>query len=240
MTIKLPTLVPEAGISTPQTAAPPAAQREACTCNLAAPTPQVHDPQTLAANTTKCLRDVPLFAGLTASEQRDVEGAMVDEIYRAGQEIVASDPTAEREGPPPGPFRALFVILAGEAEVLIDCPVAGEVAVRSLKPGDLFGESSFFHPSRHSATVRAVTDVRVLRLDREAYEDLVRRRSLAPYKLAHNAAEILADRLQRTDRLAAEMAQLQDDAEAASLWRQFRTQLQSSPAQAEHEILCPP
>ena len=182
---------------------------------------------------------IPLFDALTVAERRELLDAMIDETYEPGQDILRAEGFDAASDEAEGTCRSLFVMLAGEAEVLIECPAAGEVAVQTLAPGEVFGEMSFFHPSRHSATVRSVSPVRVLRLDHEAYDALQRRRSLAPYKLAHNVATILAARLRKTDHFAADMVHRCADAEDRLLWRSFRARLQFPHREEESPLALP-
>jgi CRP-like cAMP-binding protein len=99
--------------------------------------------------------------------------------------------------------RALYILLDGTAEVDIASPRAGERQLEQLSPGSVFGESSFFHASPHSATVRALTDARLLRLDRDRFNELLRKDNIAALRVAANSAKILATRLQQADRFIA-------------------------------------
>jgi CRP-like cAMP-binding protein len=67
-----------------------------------------------------------------------------------------------------------------------------------------------------------VTAVLAVRLPRDRFDDLLRRGSMAAYKLAASAAELLAARLQATDRWIEDMRQQRQDAEIAASWRAFR------------------
>jgi uncharacterized protein YhbP (UPF0306 family) len=78
--------------------------------------------------------------------------------FPAGETIV-------REGAPADKF---FVILEGEAEL-----VRVDHGAERLTAGQLFGEVAIMREQSRSATVRAVTDVRLLALDRDTFRDLI-------------------------------------------------------------------
>ncbi len=65
---------------------------------------------------------------------------------------------------------------------------------------------SFFSPATHSASVRAKTDVQLLRLARADYDDLIRDGVSAGYKVAYNVLQSMADRLRRMDDWVARLA----------------------------------
>jgi CRP-like cAMP-binding protein len=158
------------------------------------------------------LRDIPLFRNLTVDEIEEIIAVANDCEYAPGREIVS-------EG---GYDRALYAIFDGEVEVVLPSPAFEETPLVKLGPGSVFGESAFFHASPHIATVRCLAPVLGVRLAREQFERLLERSSLAAFKLAANAAALLAERLQATDRWIEEMIQKQQDALIAASWREFR------------------
>jgi flavin-dependent dehydrogenase len=62
----------------------------------------------------------------------------------------------------------MYVIQAGRAEV-IQSNEGQEVRLAVLSEGDIFGEMAIFQKERRSATVRALTDVRVLTIDKRIF-----------------------------------------------------------------------
>jgi uncharacterized protein YhbP (UPF0306 family) len=78
---------------------------------------------------------------------------------------VPAGETIVREGAPADKF---FVLVEGEAELLR----IGHAAER-LSSGQLFGEVAIMREQPRSATVRAVTDVSLLALDRDTFRDLI-------------------------------------------------------------------
>ncbi|HSG14411.1 MAG TPA: cyclic nucleotide-binding domain-containing protein [Gaiellaceae bacterium] len=103
-------------------------------------------------------------------------------VYSSGQEIV-------REG---DVGACMYVIQQGQVEV-----VSGQDGnlqrLALLGEGDFFGEMALFGGEERSATVRAVGDARVLKVDKRT---LLRRIQEDPL-LALNILEALSDRIRR-------------------------------------------
>ena len=90
-----------------------------------------------------------------------------------------------------GAFGGLaYLIATGQAEVTRD----GK-RIAQLGPGDVVGELSLIDGKRRSATVRAMTDVEVLELDRE---DLLTLMKKAP-PVVRKLLEALAQRVREVD-----------------------------------------
>ena len=66
----------------------------------------------------------------------------------------------------------LYVVVDGEVEVLKAVPGRGETLLRRLGPGECFGEIALVSDRARSATVRTVTGVNLLAVDREAFQAL--------------------------------------------------------------------
>jgi NADH dehydrogenase len=66
----------------------------------------------------------------------------------------------------------LYIVLDGEVDVLQSVPGRGEVPLRRLGPGDCFGEIALVSDRPRTATVRSLTPVNVLAVDREAFQSL--------------------------------------------------------------------
>jgi NADH dehydrogenase len=66
----------------------------------------------------------------------------------------------------------LYVMLDGEVEVCRAVPGGGTAPLRRLGPGDCFGEIALVSDRPRTATVRSLTPVNVLAIDREAFQSL--------------------------------------------------------------------
>jgi CRP-like cAMP-binding protein/ribonuclease BN (tRNA processing enzyme) len=92
------------------------------------------------------------------------------------------------------PGKQLFIIQEGQVEVYR--VVAGKKKVLTvLGPGDVFGEMSLICNQPRSASVRALTKVRVYTFDRPAFEQMIRQN----YGVAVKIIRMLAQRLQEAD-----------------------------------------
>jgi len=106
---------------------------------------------------------IPLFAGLTLDQRASVAGSCDELVTEAGSTLVQE-----------GDFGyGMFAITSGTADVIIDGAV-----VRTLAPGDMFGEIAVLSGGRRTATVIAATDMTLItvlnrdlwRLERESPE----------------------------------------------------------------------
>ena len=67
---------------------------------------------------------------------------------------------------------SLYMIVDGQVEVTRDIAGQGDVTLRRLGPGECFGEIGLVKQTPRSATVRTVTRVNVLAMDRSAFQAL--------------------------------------------------------------------
>ncbi|HVX64255.1 MAG TPA: cyclic nucleotide-binding domain-containing protein [Pirellulales bacterium] len=163
------------------------------------------------------LQGVSLFDGLSASERQTLLEHF-EELSLAGGETLFN---VGDVGP------ALYVLLEGAVEIIIDAPGGQEALVTAIEPQGVFGESSFFHPAPHNATARCRVDSRLLRLPRPAYEKLLEQGATAAFRIGTKAAELLAARLQATDHWVSLLLGEEQQAITAS-WRRFRDGLGGS------------
>ncbi len=66
------------------------------------------------------------------------------------------------------PADCMYIVQAGQVEVIIEKP-DGDIRLAVLADGDLFGEMALFSKAPRSATVRALGEARVLRVDKEGF-----------------------------------------------------------------------
>lgn len=104
------------------------------------------------------LRQVQLFDGVRSQELAAVDRLFTEVALPAGTNLIA-------EG---GVGREFFVIAQGEVAVF-----RGRKEVARLHPGDFVGEVSLLGDGLRNATVRALTDVRVLVQNRREFASLL-------------------------------------------------------------------
>lgn len=78
-------------------------------------------------------------------------------IYRDGDEIIRQGYTGE----------SMYVVQSGRVEVVQSTGNGAEQHLAFLEAGDFFGEMSVFEKEVRSATVRAVGEARVLKIDKK-------------------------------------------------------------------------
>jgi len=93
------------------------------------------------------------------------------------------------------PGHALYIIRSGEVEIYVTNDQGEKIVLETAKPGDIFGEISLLDDGPRTASVSAISDVEVLRLDREHFEDYVRQYTPA----ALNLLSVAARRLRKSD-----------------------------------------
>jgi len=108
------------------------------------------------------LQTSPLFVPFTKSQQGELLRRFEGHEVEAGTELI-------REGER---GKGLFLMLAGEVEVVARADTPEAVSLARLKPGDIFGEMSLVTDQPTSATVRATMRSAVLFLAREYVERL--------------------------------------------------------------------
>lgn len=95
------------------------------------------------------------------------------------------------------PGHALYIVRTGEVEIFVKNDQGEKIVLEVSKAGDVFGEVSLLDNGPRTASVAAVTDAEVLRLDREHFEDYVRVYTPA----ALNLLSVIARRLRKSDEM---------------------------------------
>lgn len=141
------------------------------------------------------LGEVGLFGGLDKDVLRAfVEGLEVAELSAGSTVFKESDSGRE-----------MFLILAGEVEVLRRSKRGHETRVAILGPGDWFGEMSILDVLPRSATTRVLAPAELLRLTAHDLDTLYRRDLKAYSLLVLNIAREMSRRLRVADGLLAEL-----------------------------------
>ncbi len=109
-----------------------------------------------------------------------METSDLGKVYQAGETIV-------RQGEP---GQCMYVIQSGQV-VVVQEKAQNEVPLAVLNKGDFFGEMALFEREARSATVRALTNSRVLTVDRKTF---LRRIQEDP-SIAFRLVEIMSRRI---------------------------------------------
>jgi CRP/FNR family cyclic AMP-dependent transcriptional regulator len=117
-----------------------------------------------------------------------VSGAL-GKIYCDGEEIIRQGNVGE----------SMYVVQSGRVEVVIDGDNGNKQHLAFLDAGNFFGEMSVFEKEVRSATVRAVGEARVLKIDKKTLMRRIREDPLL-------AVNLLKTMSQRIRALNAELA----------------------------------
>jgi len=127
------------------------------------------------------LRAIGPFVELSTERLRLVAQAAEVVCFREGDMIV-------QQG---GPGDAVYALTHGRVEVWVEEAPHGPVLLRTLRSGQLFGETAVLYRGPRSATIKAKTDVTTLRIPGPVFLKLLESSS----ELAVRIAVILAQRL---------------------------------------------
>jgi CRP-like cAMP-binding protein len=143
----------------------------------------------LTGQTLKQLAQVPICRGLSEAE--------VSQVFELAQELTAAQgEVLFREG---DRGDSLFVLLEGQAEVLKQDKAGQPRSLATLGQGSVVGEMSLLSSAPRSATVRAATAVRLLRIDEPSFTGLLKTDSLGALKMVANLALVMSRRLSLMD-----------------------------------------
>jgi CRP/FNR family cyclic AMP-dependent transcriptional regulator len=141
-------------------------------------------------STEEILSKVPAFSDLKARELKEVAAIMHRREYRAGEPVFF-------EG---DPGLGMYIIQDGDVSI----QVAGKDGERRelvvLSDGDFFGELALLDESPRSADAVAKSDCLLLGFFRPDLFELIARKQELGIKIVLKLAEIVAQRLRRTDK----------------------------------------
>ena len=104
--------------------------------------------------------------------------------YRDGEVVIRQGERAD----------CMYIVQEGQVEVVAEA-ANGDVRLGVLEPGNVFGEMALFSRAPRSATVRALGETRVLRVDKEGF---LKRMHEDP-SLAFRILQKMADRIRTLD-----------------------------------------
>ena len=128
----------------------------------------------------EALRRVDLFSGLSEDELRTVAEGLKYSPFAKEDVIMRQGDTAHW----------LYILASGEADVYLESPGQEKRRLTSLPEGSVFGEMGLMTGAPRTATVIAKTDVECYRVDKMAFEDIMRSRPA----IAEEITQILVSR----------------------------------------------
>ncbi len=142
------------------------------------------------------LRRIPLFARIAPTTLKLLAFTSERVAYEEGQALFQQGDEGD----------AAFVIIDGEADILVDTP-GGALSVAKVKKNDFVGEIAILCEVPRTATVKALSRVETLRIDKEQFFKLMKEFP----ELSIEVMRVLAQRLTHTtEELAETRRQLQN------------------------------
>ena len=110
----------------------------------------------------RMLRQVPLFAGLDPAKLK-LLAFTSDRVSFAADEVLCNQGDVGD---------AAYLILSGEAEILVDSP-NGQIKVAEIEHNAVVGEIAILCDAPRNATVKAQTPIEALRIRKEQFIELL-------------------------------------------------------------------
>ena len=126
------------------------------------------------------LRTVDLFTGLTEIELATIAERLTYSPFAQGEIITHQGNVAHW----------LYMLTAGDADIVIDGEAGERRFVNTLSAGSFFGEAGLLTGAPRSATVVARTNVECYRLDKASFESVLRSRP----EIAQGMSQVMAAR----------------------------------------------
>lgn len=156
---------------------------KACALRAAAPAASAAMPEAggmtmLTIEKVICLKAVPMFAEASEEILADVAAILEEREARAGEVILEKGEAGD----------SMYVIVHGQVRVY-----DGDRTITLLGEHDIFGELALLDPEPRVASVAAVTDTRLFRLDREGFAELM----AGNIEIVRGVLHVLCERLRR-------------------------------------------
>ena len=139
------------------------------------------------------LKKIPLFSNIEVSKLKLLAFTSERVKFAAGETLFNQDDMGD----------AAYIIMAGEADVVIDTD-GGPVTVATLKKNDFVGEIAILCDVPRTATVRAKTDLITLMITKDLFFRLIT-------EFPQMAVEIMRELAQRLEKTTKAAVSRQDD-----------------------------
>ncbi len=146
------------------------------------------------SETAIALSNVPVFKGLTKKEIREVERIIHQREYETGEAIF-------HQG---DPGLGMYIIIHGRVQIVNNQNPDNPIVYSELGDGDFFGDLSLVDESDRSATALAGADTRIIAFFRPELKDILTRFPSLGNKILMNLAQVIAQRLRKTNDLLIE------------------------------------
>ena len=158
-------------------------------------TQQMRLPENIKLDGEHLFGACPLFEHLSPEEIREVVGASVKQPIHTGDLLFEQGAEAT----------ALYIVQSGEVQVRAHSPSGEDIVLAVLGPGAVVGELALIDGGPRSATVEAISDCDVYRLERVAFNELRAQRRPAAYKVIMGLAVTVDERRRQSERRISEV-----------------------------------
>ncbi len=141
--------------------------------------------EALARQRKDRLRPCEVFKGLEAEALETICDHATEISIDAGENFIQQDE----------PGDCFFILIEGEVLVYRDGEYDDKIDLMAIEPGESIGEMGYFSDGRRLASVKAVTQVQLLRIN---YSDLKKIFAKVPH-LTINFLDLITERLRRTN-----------------------------------------
>ncbi|MBI3580273.1 MAG: cyclic nucleotide-binding domain-containing protein [Ignavibacteriales bacterium] len=141
-------------------------------------------------STESLLSKVPAFANLSARELKEVAAIVHKREYQPAESVFFQG----------DPGLGMYIIQEGEISITIAEKDGGEKELAVLSEGDFFGELALLDESPRSATAICRTKCSLIGFFRPDLFQLIEKKTNLGIKIVLKLAEIVAERLRKTDR----------------------------------------
>ncbi|QDT26022.1 cAMP receptor protein [Gimesia panareensis] len=168
-------------------------------------------------STEQLINDCVLFQSVSPDEMDELLSHAETEDFPAGARILDEGNST----------RYLWIIQSGNCEVRKQLSNGDEQTLTQLGPLSIFGEMSFFKPAPHSASVVAISNVSIVRIPWQNFDQLLKQGVSGAHKVVYNTVRIMSDRLRTMDQWSAEMVESCGSRNKNAEWHEFRSKLYS-------------
>lgn len=153
------------------------------------------------SETATVLRNVPVFAGFSKRELREVERIVHHRNYQANEVIF-------RQG---DPGLGMYVIIQGSVQIVNNENPDNPIVYSELSDGDFFGDLALVDDANRSATALSSGETRLISFFRPELQSIITRFPAIGNKVLMNLAKVIASRLRKTNDYLSAAQQKQSD-----------------------------
>lgn len=159
------------------------------------------------------LTSLQIFSGLSDDDAALICSCLQMSEFKTGDSILKEGESVQ----------VLWIIIQGNCVVSRSCDAMDERILALLSDGDVFGEMSFVRTAPHSASIKAVSDVKACCYRRDDFQTLLEKRPEAACRITANIAAVLAERLRRMDTWVCDLVDSPHGNDHRNEWESFRS-----------------